>query len=93
MAAPDPDPRREVAATDPVIARRRRIAGWVDVGQKVGYGLFGLAVVAFLVGFVVGLEPWVVTLIVACLVVGVFAMITALIRLAARSHSTRLAAR
>ncbi|WCO67654.1 hypothetical protein PO878_02820 [Iamia majanohamensis] len=70
MAAPDPDPRREAAATDPVIARRRRIAGWVDVGQKVGYGLFGLAVVAFLVGFVVGLEPWVVALIVACLVVG-----------------------
>jgi hypothetical protein len=62
---PRPDP-----GGDPVLARRAQIARWVDLGQKVGYGLFGLAVVAFLVGFVVGLEDWVVTLIVACLVVG-----------------------
>jgi hypothetical protein len=39
---------------DPVLERRRRIARLVEIGQRVGYGLFGLAIVAFLVGLVVG---------------------------------------
>ncbi|HMJ75981.1 MAG TPA: hypothetical protein VK507_08405 [Iamia sp.] len=69
---PDPD-------GDPVLARRAQIAHWVDLGQKVGYGLFGLAVVAFLIGFVVGLEDWVVTLIVACLVVGSIVLAPAIV--------------
>jgi len=55
---------------DPVLARRARIARWVGLGQRVGYGLFGLAVVAFVAGFVTGLRGWVVTVIVASLVVG-----------------------
>jgi predicted cation transporter len=70
--SPDPD-------GDPVLARRAQIAHWVDLGQKVGYGLFGLAVVAFLIGFVVGLEDWVVTLIVACLVVGSIVLAPAIV--------------
>ncbi len=40
------------------------------VGQRVGYGLFGVAVVVFVVGFAVGLTPALVTVIVAALVVG-----------------------
>jgi predicted cation transporter len=40
------------------------------VGQRVGYGLFGVAVVVFVVGFTVGLTPALVTVIVAALVVG-----------------------
>lgn len=73
-----PGPRPD-AGGDPVLARRAQIARWVDLGQKVGYGLFGLAVVAFLVGFVVGLEDWVVTLIVACLVVGSIVLAPAIV--------------
>jgi predicted cation transporter len=61
------------------LARRAQIARWVDLGQKLGYGLFGLAVVAFLIGFVVGLEDWVVTLIVACLVVGSIVLAPAIV--------------
>jgi predicted cation transporter len=64
---------------DPVLARRAQIAHWVDLGQKVGYGLFGVSVVAFLVGFIVGLEDWVVTLIVACLVVGSIVLAPAIV--------------
>jgi predicted cation transporter len=64
---------------DPILEKRARIARWVDLGQRVGYGLFGLAVVAFLVGFVVGLEPWVVTLIVACIVVGSIVLAPAIV--------------
>jgi hypothetical protein len=71
---PRPDP-----GADPILARRAQIARWVDLGQKVGYGLFGLAVVAFLIGFIVGLEDWVVTLIVACLVVGSIVLAPAIV--------------
>ena len=70
---------RPDAGGDPVLVRRAQIARWVDLGQKVGYGLFGLAVVAFLVGFTVGLEDWVVTLIVACLVVGSLVLAPAIV--------------
>ena len=60
---PDPDP-------DPVLVRRRRMAQGALVGQRVGYGLFGVAVVVFVIGFAVGLTPASVTVIVAALVVG-----------------------
>ena len=35
---------------DPILAKRRQIARLVDIGQRVGYGLFGLAIVAFALG-------------------------------------------
>jgi hypothetical protein len=62
----DRDPR----ATDPVLVRRARIARLVDLGQRVGYGLFGLAIVAFVFGFVRGYTDALTTLIVAALLVG-----------------------
>lgn len=55
---------------DPVLRRREQIRHLTDLGQKVGYLLFGLAMVLFVVGFIAGFESIVVTLIVACLVVG-----------------------
>lgn len=41
-------------AHDPVLDRRRRIARLVEIGQRVGYGAFGVAIVLFLVGLVAG---------------------------------------
>ncbi len=35
---------------DPVLARRARMAKLASTGQRVGYALFGLAIVAFVVG-------------------------------------------
>jgi hypothetical protein len=61
-----PDP----AAVDPVRERRARIARLVEVGQRLGYGLFGLAVVAFVIGFVWGFDGLPGTVVVASLVVG-----------------------
>jgi hypothetical protein len=72
-------PPAEVGPSDPVLAKRRRIAGWVNRGQRLGYGLFGLAVVAFVVGFAVGFEQWAVTLIVASLVVGSIVLAPAIV--------------
>lgn len=66
-------------AGDPVLERRARIARLVSIGQRVGYGLFGLAIVVFLVGFFVGLEPWAVTLIVVSMVVGSMVLAPAIV--------------
>lgn len=72
-------PARPDPGDDPILVKRAQIARLVDLGQKVGYGLFALAVVAFLVGFVIGLEQWVVTLIVACIVVGSIVLAPAIV--------------
>jgi hypothetical protein len=55
---------------DPVRARRARIARVVAVGLRVGYGLFGLAILLFVVGLAAGYSSALTTTIVACLVVG-----------------------
>jgi hypothetical protein len=56
--------------TDPVLARRARIARLTELGQRIGYALFGLAIVLFIVGFVGSFSDLLVTMIVACLGVG-----------------------
>ena len=56
--------------TDPVLARRATIARWSDVGKRVGYALYGLAVVLFFVGLAAGYDHGVGTAIIVLLVVG-----------------------
>ncbi len=63
-------PRRIDETHDEVLARRERIKRLVDLGQRIGYGLFGVAVVGFFVGFVVDFTDPLVTVIVLSLVVG-----------------------
>ena len=55
---------------DPVLERRRRIARLVAVGQRLGYALFGLALLLFFVGLAIGFGDGVSTAIVAAIVVG-----------------------
>ena len=55
---------------DPVLARRARIARLTELGQRVGYGLFGIAIVVFVIGFVVGYSDLLVAIIVGSLGVG-----------------------
>jgi hypothetical protein len=55
---------------DPVRARRARIARLTEVGQRVGYALFGIAVVVFVIGFVVGYSGTLVAIIVSSLLLG-----------------------
>lgn len=42
--------------SDPVLARRARIARLVEVGKAAGYGLFTVSIVAFVVGFFAGFD-------------------------------------
>lgn len=69
---PTPDERRRAAEAsgDPVLIRRAQWAHWTSLGQRVGYALFGIALVAFFVGLVTGWGSTVSTVIVVCLVVG-----------------------
>jgi len=59
----DPEP-------DPVLVRRARIARLTELGQRTGYALFGVAIVVFIIGFVVGYSDVLVTIIVTSLGVG-----------------------
>jgi hypothetical protein len=66
-------------AVDPVRERRARIARWVSVGQRVGYGLFLAAIVLFVVGFAAGFDGWIGPTIVGCLVAGSFVLAPAIV--------------
>lgn len=56
--------------TDPILAKRARIARMVSVGQRVGYLLFAIAMVLFFVGFIAEFTSALTNTIVACLVAG-----------------------
>jgi hypothetical protein len=67
------------APDDPVLERRARIARWVSLGQRVGYGLFLVAIVLFFLGFAVGFDGWVGPTIVGCLVAGSLVLAPAIV--------------
>jgi hypothetical protein len=55
---------------DPIRERRQRVARLAGIGQQVGFGLFGLAVVLLVVALLTDLPNALVSAVVACLVVG-----------------------
>lgn len=57
-----------VSGDDPVALRRARIARWVGLAKRVGYGLLLLAIVAFIVAAIAGFPSGVVTVTVVALV-------------------------
>lgn len=67
------------ASVDPVRAKRARIARLVAAGQRIGYGLFLLAIVLFAVGFVTGFDGVVRTTIIGCLVIGSLVLAPAIV--------------
>lgn len=67
------------APTDPVRARRARIARWASLGKRAGYGLFLAAVVLFAVGLVGRFTGTVAVLIAVCLAVGSVVLLPAII--------------
>jgi hypothetical protein len=64
------DPQAPDPQDDPVLARRAQIATWVSLGQRVGYALFAVAMLAFFVGLVLDFTSGLVTLIMFSIVVG-----------------------
>jgi hypothetical protein len=64
---------------DPVRERRARIAKLVELGQRVGYGLFGVAIVGFVIGFAVGFSGAFVAVVVTSIVVGSLVLAPAIV--------------
>ena len=59
-----------MSSVDPVRARRVWVARMAAIGQRVGYGLLGLALVLFGVALATDLPNGLVAGVVACLIVG-----------------------
>ena len=86
------------AATDPILVRRAQIARLVDVGQKVGYLLFGVAIVAFVVTKIDKPTSLLTTIIAASMGVGSLILAPAIVfgyavKAAAREDRQRAAAK
>ncbi len=64
---------------DPVLARRARIAKLVEQGKRIGYGLFLVAIVAFVVGFFAGFDGITGGLVVWSIVVGSIVLAPAIV--------------
>jgi hypothetical protein len=64
---------------DPVRQRRAQVARLAGTARKAGWGFFGLAVVAFAAGIVIGLSGLVVVVVVASLVIGSALLLPAII--------------
>ena len=56
--------------TDPVRARRQRIAKYTKLANRVGYLCWGVAVVTFIIGFVGSFNDMISTIVIASLITG-----------------------
>jgi hypothetical protein len=56
--------------TDPVRARRRQVARWTQRANRLGYLCFGVAIVTFIVGFIVSFNGTVSAIVIASMIVG-----------------------
>ena len=65
-----PVPNPPQPGGDPVLVRRARIGRLVAVGQQVGYSLWLVAVVVFVVGAITTFRPAMVTAVIGCLAAG-----------------------
>jgi hypothetical protein len=72
MSAPDPP-------TDPVLIRRARAAHLADIGQRIGYALFGVAIVVFFYGLVTGFTGGVSRIVVGGVIAGSIVLAPAII--------------
>jgi hypothetical protein len=72
-------PAGTAATTDPVLVRRRQIARWADLGQRVGYLLFGVAIVLFVVAATTDLPSAIVTSIIVTMVLGSLVLAPAIV--------------
>jgi len=83
---------------DPTLARRAFIGRLTETGQRAGYLLFGLAIVAFVVGALRGFDDLTVGVVTGCLAAGSLVLAPAIVfgyavKAADREDRERAAAR
>jgi hypothetical protein len=64
---------------DPVRQRREQVSRLASLGRRAGWAFFGLAVVAFAAGLIIGLTGLVVVVVVASLALGSALLLPAII--------------
>ena len=74
-----PAPSPQIPSPDPTVLRRARLARLGDLGQRIGYGLFGVAIVVFAYGAVTGFVPTIVTIVVAAMAAGTVTLAPAIV--------------
>jgi len=57
-------------AVDPVRARRKQIAKWTLLANRVGYLFYALAIVAFVLAFTMGFNATMSALVIGALIIG-----------------------
>ena len=65
--------------SDPVLERRSRIRKLCALGSKVGYSCFGVAMLLFVVAFIADFPSWIVTVIIAAMVLGSVTLLPAIV--------------
>lgn len=70
---------KEPDVDDPVLARRERIRTMCEMGQRVGYSCFALAIVLFVVAFIAQFPSWLVGVIIALMVIGSLVLAPAIV--------------
>lgn len=66
-------------ADDEVLLHRATLARWAALGKRVGYSLYGLAIVLFVVGFSAGYRTWMTTTIIAAMAIGGIILVPAIV--------------
>ena len=69
MTAPMTNSDHPAAGADPVRRRRRQVAKWTLLANRVGYLVLALAMALFVIAFAVGFSPAMAALVIGCLVV------------------------
>ena len=67
------------AMADPVLAKRERIRKLCELGSKIGYSCFGAAMLLFVVAFVADFPSWIVTVIIAAIILGSITLLPAIV--------------
>lgn len=65
--------------SDPVLTRRANASRLAALGQRIGYGLFGLALVLFFVGLIDGFTSTISTAVITCVVIASIVLAPAIV--------------
>ena len=66
MTKPETTPE----SADPIRARRRQVARWTRLANRLGYLCFGVAIVTFVIGFIVSFNGAVSAVVIGSMIVG-----------------------
>ena len=64
---------------DEVLRHRAALARWAALGKRVGYSLYGLAIVLFIIGFATSYRTWMTTTIIAAMAIGGIILVPAIV--------------